>query len=65
MVLHYEHNNEKDNFFIDCIQLQESDSKRDHGVIFSTDFQWNNIVFTDGECFMKQLICDLFINENH
>ena len=50
--------NEKGNFFIDGIQLQESNSKRDIGVIFSSYLKWKFKVLTDGECNMKQLISE-------
>ena len=46
MVMHYGHNNEKRHFFIDGIQLHESDTERDFGVIFSTDLKWKNQVLT-------------------
>ena len=39
MVMHYRHHNEKRHFFIDGIQLHESDSERDLGVIFSIDLK--------------------------
>ena len=64
VVMHYEHYNKKDHFFIYGIQLKVSDSKRDLGVIFSTDLKVKNKVLTDGECNVKQLISELFINEN-
>ena len=33
-------------------------------VIFSTDLKWKNTVLTNGECSMKQLISEFFINDN-
>ena len=44
VVMHYGPNNEKHPFFIDGIQLLESDSERDLGVIFNTNLKWKDQV---------------------
>ena len=46
MEMHYGHNNEKRHFFIDGIQLHDSDTERDLGVISSTDLKFKNQVLT-------------------
>ena len=46
IVMHYGSNNEKGPIYIDGIQLTESTTERDLGVIFSTNLKWNNQVTT-------------------
>ena len=46
MVMHYGQNHEKRHFFMNGIQLNKSDTVRDLGVIFSSDFKWKNQILT-------------------
>jgi hypothetical protein len=44
VVMHYGSNNKNYPFFINNIQLQDSESERDLGIIFSTNLKWKNHV---------------------
>jgi hypothetical protein len=44
--MHYESNNKEHKYYIDGIQLAESDMERDLGVTFSTNLKWKNQVIT-------------------
>ena len=44
--MHYGHNNKNISYYVNGIQLIESDTERDLGVLFSTNHKWKNQVIT-------------------
>ena len=44
--MHYGHNNKNISYYMNGIQLTESDTERDLGVLFSTILKWKNQVIT-------------------